>query len=153
MKEVTGDLWTEPCDARVITTNGTVTNIGHGVMGKGLTLDAKRRYPGVDARLGRLLRLHGTHTLLLDEPDGGVPLVALPVKYDWHDKKANLLLIKRSIGELVALADAHPAWQTVILPRPGCGAGRQPWDLIERIIRPLLDDRFTIVWNGTEWQS
>jgi hypothetical protein len=153
MKEITGDLWAQVCDARCITTNGTVTNAGRGVMGRGVARQAKDRYPGIELHLGRMVRRFGNHTqLLVDEPDG-VPLIALPVKHNWPDK-ADLLLIKRSMTELVTLTDTR-GWQVVVLPRPGCGNGKLHWDQVERLITPLLDDRFLVVYAGTgeRWEA
>ena len=151
MKEITGDLWEQLCDARCITTNGTVTNKGAGVMGRGVARQAKVRYPGIEARLGQLVRRYGNHTQLLVEE--GVPLVALPVKHEWPEK-ADLLLIKRSCTELVALADKH-LWHTIVLPRPGCGNGKLHWDQVERVIAPILDERFVVVYAGTgdRWEA
>jgi hypothetical protein len=154
MKEITADLWMQLCDVRCVTTNGTITNIGRGVMGRGVAREAKDRYPGVEAHLGRMLRRFGNHTMLLVEaaPDR-IPLVAIPVKHEWH-QRADLLLVKRSIEELVALTEKQ-GWQNVMLPRPGCGNGQQKWEDVERIVRPLLDDRFTVVYRGTGkyWQA
>ena len=151
MKEIEADLWRMLCDARVVTTNGTITNKGRGVMGKGVAKDAKDRYPGVEAKLGRLLRRDGNHVCVLAEYP--IPLVALPVKHEWH-QKGDYDLIKRSVIELVALVDAR-GWQVVMLPRPGCGNGQLHWVYVEKMIRPLLDDRFTVVSRGTgpKWQA
>jgi hypothetical protein len=154
MKEITGDLWIVVCDARCITTNGTITGALHrGVMGRGVAKQAKDRYPGIEAILGQRLQQHGNHTQLLAEPADGVPLVALPVKRHWMDK-ADFELIKRSLEELVVLTEAR-GWQTVLLPRPGCGNGRQLWEDVEKICRPRLDDRFTVVYRGTgrQWEA
>lgn len=155
MKEMTGDLWMQLCDVRCVMTTGTITNIGHGVRGKGIGLPARQRYPGVEAHLGRMLRRYGNHTLLLVEaaPDR-IPLVSLPMKHRWEDKRADLLLVKRSIEELVVLTDKM-GWTNVLLPRVGCGEGQQKWEDVERLIRPLLDDRFTVVCRGTgrNWEA
>ena len=147
MKEVDGDLWRIICDARVITTNGTITNAGRGVMGKGVARDAKQRYLGVEGKLGRMLAQHGNHVCLLVEPPE-IPLIAMPVKHEWHER-ADYDLIRRSAGELVELVDQHPEWTTVVMPRPGCGNGKLYWANVEKVIRPVLDDRFVVVCRGT----
>lgn len=52
MKEAQGDLWTLPAEFRCITTNGIWSkNTGEAVMGAGVALDAKRRYPDLPRRL------------------------------------------------------------------------------------------------------
>jgi hypothetical protein len=31
------------------------------------------------------------------------------------------------------------------MPRPGCGNGKLDWRVVRLILRPYLDDRFTVV--------
>jgi hypothetical protein len=154
MREAVGDLWVLGGDARCITTNGTLTKTGRGVMGRGVALQAKSRYLGIEKRLANHLRLQGNHVGVLLEvgEDVSVPLVVFPVKHQWHEH-ADLNLIKQSAEELVALADRR-GWQEVLLPRPGCGNGHLSWALVEKIVRPRLDDRFVVVYQGTgpRWQ-
>jgi len=56
--------------------------------------------------------------------------------------KSDLSLIERSAKQLCELTDQND-WKSVVLPRPGCGAGELSW---EREVRPLLagilDQRF-----------
>ncbi len=53
MIEEFGDIWEIPGDARVITTNGVVRKDGACVMGRGVALQAKMRYPGSSSRSAR----------------------------------------------------------------------------------------------------
>lgn len=55
MKEVTGNIWDyhEKGYWIVITTNGTVKANGEAVMGRGVALQAKRKYQGLPWRLGQ----------------------------------------------------------------------------------------------------
>ena len=138
MLEAQGDIWQTEADVRAITTNAVVKESGHAVMGKGIALQARKRYPGVDKKLGQLLQNKGNHVHLL-----ALDLVSFPVKEDWR-APAKLDLIRRSAEELVALADTH-GWEKVILPRPGCGAGQLTWSDVQPIIAPVLDDRFWII--------
>lgn len=50
-------------------------------------------------------------------------------------------LITTSAHELVELANKH-MWMSVVLPRPGCGAGELSWDEVRPILSAILDDRF-----------
>lgn len=146
MIETTGDLWAAPCDARVITTNGTRKVNGRGVMGRGVAWQAAQRYPAMAIRLGEHLKRSGNHVGILFEPPRGPEewaLVVFPVKHQWSDD-ADLGLIERSAGELVALAD-RKGWKQVALPRPGCGNGRRSWEEVRFRIAPILDERFTVV--------
>jgi Macro domain len=155
VREITGDLWAYEADARCITTNGTLTRSGRGVMGRGVAEQAKARYLGIEKRLAGYLRLRGNHVGVLLElsVEVSVPLVVFPVKHEWHEH-ADPNLIKRSADELVALTDER-GWEVVLLPRPGCGNGHLSWALVEKIVRPRLDDRFVVVYQGTgpRWQA
>lgn len=155
MKEEMGNLWEFAGDARCITTNGSIKKDKHGVMGRGVARQAKQYYPGVDELLGAHLEANGNHTGVLVEGNRQtMTLVALPVKRTW-DAKAEVVLIKRSLDELIALADAR-GWKTVILPRPGCGNGRLSWEwVVKPLVESRLDDRFVVVYAGTgrQWDA
>jgi RNase P protein component len=144
MQERAGDLWLVDGDARVITTNGTLKADGRGVMGRGVAKQATERYPMLARRLGRQLIARGNHvSVLLPGDEMTRPLVTFPVKHQWQDR-ASLDLIARSARELVALTTAK-GWQTVVLPRPGCGNGGLDWWQVSLLLAPLLDDRFVVV--------
>jgi hypothetical protein len=151
MKEITGDLWGQICDARVVTTNGSLARQGRGVMGRGVAKEARDHYFAVERKLGRLLRQFGNHVMVLAEEP--IPLIAMPVKHQWHEP-ADYELIRRSAVELVHLVEQRH-WETVVLPRPGCGNGKLYWTHVEKILRPLLDDRFVVVYRGTgkSWEA
>jgi len=55
MKEITGDIWDfyEKGFWIVITTNGNVKDNGEAVMGKGIALQARQRYPLLPSMLGK----------------------------------------------------------------------------------------------------
>lgn len=52
---VTGNMWDsyEVADLFLITTNSTLTRPNKLVMGRGIALQAKERFPGLDTALGR----------------------------------------------------------------------------------------------------
>lgn len=151
MREVTGDIWDFDCDARVIPTNGSVNRHGAAVMGRGVALQCKERYPGIETALGVLLRgvsptkLHCIQWV--PESYGNVVqpdvLVFFPVKFEWR-QKANLSLIIKSSAELLWEAQME-GWNTVALPRVGCGNGGLSWDDVGPILRSIFDDRFVVV--------
>lgn len=155
MLEQQGDLWRVLADARCITTNGvTRPSDGAAAMGKGCALEARRNYPGVDHYLGLLLNANGNHVYVIMEeakeprPSGTWFLVSFPTKHHWRDK-SDLNLIRQSCAELMTLADEHPNWKTILLPRPGCGAGGLAWPTVRKAITPLLDDRVVVINRTT----
>lgn len=147
MIEDYADLWEVDCDARCITTNGTVKSNGRGVMGRGCARQAKHKYVGLEITLGAQLKVHGNHVAILcrtGDTDRPIPLIMFPVKRDWWEH-ADLQLIAYSAEELVALTDRE-GWKRVVLPRPGCGNGGRSWEReVRHLIQPILDDRFRVV--------
>jgi len=143
MLEVYGDIWKYKADAKCITTNGYVRTDGRAVMGRGVALQATKRYPDIALVLGSAIRDNGLHVQILGETDDDGWLVSFPVKYHWREK-ADLELIKDSALELIELTDVQN-WNTVVLPKPGCGNGQLHWKDVKSVLKHLLDDRFHII--------
>ena len=143
MKERDGDIWKAIADYYVITTDGDVRKDGAAVMGRGVALQAKKRFSGIEYTLGRGIQLRGNHVKLIGR------LITFPVKHHWR-QKADLELIKRSANELRNLINdlnvrnmfALPL--RIALPRPGCGNGGLDWKSVKSWIEIVLDDRFTV---------
>lgn len=148
MKEATGDLWSYPADLITITTNGFVKKNGAAVMGAGCAKEAKEKVNNLEYVLGRALDNIGNHTTLLGYyEDKGI--ASLPVKHNFWEK-ADIKLIERSIHELIAITDQH-GFESVVIPRPGCGNGGLLWEDVRGDIMGYLDDRFTIIgYEGEE---
>lgn len=145
MRELVGDLWALPAGARCITTNGIVKSNGEAVMGAGVALSAKQRYPDLPRVLGRLIRQFGNHVHYVGYRDN-VHLYSFPTKNDWRDP-SDPELIERSARELrgILLPDLeriHP----VVMTRPGCGNGGLDWAAVRPIMeKELPEDEFVIV--------
>ncbi len=82
------------------------------------------------------------------EPDNAYFIFSLPTKNEYW-LPSPIVLIERSLKELVSLVDHTYKAQNIVLPRPGCGLGGLDW---ETAVKPLcekyLDDRFTVVHNA-----
>lgn len=140
MQEISGNIWELNCRYRVITTNGVISSTGKAIMGKGIALQARDRYPYVDVILGKLINAHGNHVYFLNDN-----LISFPTKHHWREK-SDIELIKRSAIELVALLKPKLGWDDkVSLPPVGCGNGRLIWKDVKRVIAPILDDHYYIV--------
>ncbi len=141
MREVTGDLWIIKADAKVIPTNGIMRRDGAAVMGRGVALQAKQRYPKIEFALGTLLKNLGNHVYYFYcETD----FLSFPVKHHWKTT-ADLNLIERSCQELVTRVNAQHQWKRIALPRVGCGNGGLDWKDVKPILEKYLDDRFIVV--------
>lgn len=139
MLEECEDFWTVQADLRCITTNGALRRNGNAIMGKGIALEARRRYNNVEAILGSFINRYGNHVFSL-----GYELISFPTKYHWR-LDADIQLIKRSAQELVTLLKNNPA-KRVLLTRPGCGNGSLKWSDVKVVIQDTLaDNKFVII--------
>lgn len=139
MIEVIGDIWKSDAIAKVVTTNGFVKANGDGVMGKGIALEAKKLYLGLESQLGRNIVTFGNvPSILCAYP----MLISLPTKHHWKED-SSIALISVSVIKLRQIVDALNI-PSVAMPRPGCGNGNLDWNDVKKIIRPHLDDRFMV---------
>lgn len=146
MKEITGDIWALHDAGNWITipTNGAVNSRGECVMGRGLALDVKMRWPDFPTYLGDVILRRGNGVIFWWPHR----IVTFPVKHHWRER-ADLDLIKTSAEELVGEQNtkilAREKITTIFLPRVGCGNGRLSWEIVQPILAAILDDRFIIV--------
>lgn len=132
LKFTSGDMFETPADIRVNTVNCV------GVMGAGVALAFKQRYPDMfreykrecDAHLIRPGKLHVWRTF-------GDWVINFPTKRDWRDKSR----YEDIESGLVALRDyllkVGPV--KVALPALGCGHGGLDWTKVSRMIQDHLE--------------
>ena len=139
MVEVSGNIWDYLGRAVIaLTTNGSLTRDGRAVVGRGVARQACSYCPDLPQRLGSLLRRGGNHV----HPLGG-GLVTFPVEETaWSHPDP--MLIARSARELRGLADRE-RWETIVVPRPGCGGGGLDWKDVTPLLQPHFDNRFLVI--------
>jgi hypothetical protein len=142
MTEIKGNIWDFWNKGYwiAITTNVFVRANGKAVMGRGVALQAARRFPELPKRLGSRIQQYGNHVFSFTD----YRLFTFPVKHFWFEK-ADLELIACSARELARDLDGR-----VYLPRPGCGNGQLDWNVVKPMLTGLLDDRFVIVEYDVE---
>lgn len=135
-REVEEDIWSFKSDVKVITTNCIVKRNGAAVMGKGLALQASRRFPKLSLQYGNYLR---------NCNDGSIKpihysdynLIMFPSKYNWRDK-ADYDLIIKSMKGLHDICISNNI-KRVVMPRVGCGDGKLDWNVVKKKISDMLD--------------
>jgi hypothetical protein len=71
-------------------------------------------------------------------------ILTFPVKHRWDDK-ADIDLIIASCYQAMKMADKFD-WDTIVIPRPGCGSGRLNYEQdVKPRISQILDDRFVVI--------
>lgn len=142
MLEVKGNIWDfyDKGETICITTNKIVKKSNCAlVMGKGLALEAKNRFPGIEIDWGRAVLFSGGKTCYFPLQR----LIMFPTKDHWKNP-STIELIRQSFWELTQLMDSYKLGK-VYLPKVGCGNGGLSWeeDVLPRIKQ--LDDRFIFV--------
>lgn len=137
MLEINCDLW-DFDGYKAITTNGIVKPDGRLVMGAGVAKQARERYKDIDAQLGAYVKKWGNRCFILPKWQ----MISFPTKEHFRDL-SSFSLIEQSCRQAMEIADKYKI-KKVGMTRPGCGNGGRSWDVIKKLIEPLLDDRFTI---------
>ena len=137
MQLIEGNLWKfhTPANWIVIPTNGSIRHDGACVMGRGVALQAKKRYSDLPYELGQYIRRFGNVVHTFRE----YGLLSFPVKHKWFEK-ADLELIEQSAKQLLYVVD-----RPIYLPMVGCGNGRLAWKDVKPVLDKYFDDTFTVV--------
>lgn len=135
MLEETGDLWTKHAEGYWIgiPTNGCLAS-GNLVMGAGLALAAKNKYPQLPSRLGEHVIHQGNTVCFVGE----LKIFSFPTKYHWTEP-GSLDLIEegcRRLQLLLPFYDPLPFY----IPKIGCGLGGLQWFDVKAICDKYLSD-------------
>ena len=141
MKIVTGDIWDHPADVVCIPINGFIKRNGAAVMGRGVALQAKDKFAGLEFTVGDHLKWEGNVVGLIDWFEHWFLL--FPTKHHWS-QPSDLDLIETSARQLREIALAAPD-TTYVLPRPGCGNGGLDWEEVGPRIAGLLPDNVHVI--------
>lgn len=141
MNEIFGNIWDyyESGGVIVVTTNGDINSRGECVMGRGIALQVKNRFPEFPKKLANHIRKHGNNVGYFSI----YRIFTFPVKHHWFEK-ADLNLIERSAFQLKESVDKLRL-ERVFMVRPGCSNGRLMWEDVKSVIEKHLDDRFLVV--------
>lgn len=134
---IEGDIFTSPAQVIVNTVN-TV-----GVMGKGLALSFKQRYPDMFERYKTACEKHQLtigKLMLVYEPDHW--LLLFPTKENWRNPSRIEYIEKGLMKFTDTYADKNIT--SVAFPRLGCGNGELDWEevrpIMEKYLKPLPID-------------
>jgi hypothetical protein len=113
------------------------------VMGRGVALQAKLRFPGIANRLAQRVKEFGNICCVL--PD--LRLVTLPTKRHWRED-SDLRLIVDSVASLGILL-RHIDIARIYVPRPGCGNGGLQWNDVRQYLlsQTSISDRIIFIDN------
>lgn len=148
MREIMGNLfdYAGPGSVLIIPTNGNVTAYGKAVMGKGVALQAKQRWPKLPGDLGKALKRDGNRIAHFgyQSENGFERVITFPTKENWPDN-STLALIEKNASALANYCAGIGKDLSFYLPRLGCGEGGLQWEAVQPLLARWLDDRFVVV--------
>ena len=127
-----------------------------GVMGAGLALSFKQRFPQIDAPYRKACE---TGELAIGRPlwisVGTRWIVCLPTKDDWR-QPSTLPYVRLALrGLVIGMRERHLT--SVALPAIGCGLGGLSWDDVQLEIRQAFEGSDATVWvhppKGRRWEK
>lgn len=146
MQEIKGNLWDyygKPNHIVCITTNCSLKSDLHtAVMGKGIAKEALDRFPGIDLKLGNIIR-KGLGSRCFELVPG---VWSFPTKNDW--RQPSFLEFIDGSARSLRLISTSDVWRnhTFIIPRPGCGCGGLDWRDVKLGLELIFsEDRFKII--------
>lgn len=144
MREAVGDVFEYTgADALCIPICWVLKKNGEAVMGAGVAREAAKRWPTLPRVFGEQIQRAPDAPHVPIYAMGDFWLACVPTKRGWRDP-SDLSLIAASVADLVYQAGGF-GWQTVVLPRLGCGLGGLSWpDQVRPVLARLLDDRFVV---------
>lgn len=136
--ERTGSIWDSGCQATVITVN-TV-----GVMGKGIALEAKQRFPHIFKPYERACSRGelGIGNCIVMKTSEDHSVILLPTKKHWRDP-SKYHYINVGVDVLMEAVDDY-GFDTIAVPALGCGNGGLDWKIVYGTLIHVLHDHPSI---------
>jgi O-acetyl-ADP-ribose deacetylase (regulator of RNase III) len=126
-----GNLFDSKCQVLVNTVNCI------GVMGKGIALEFKRRYPKMFLHYKRLCDLSLIHPGVLYIYRDETPwVINFPTKEDWRNN-SKLEYIEKGLITLVHMIDEYKI-TSIAIPALGCSNGKLNWKDVKQLIETYL---------------
>lgn len=139
--EVDKNLWDFDLNQcyRVITTNGNIKKNGKAVMGKGIALQAVKRYPELPIKLAEHIKNRGNVVKIFNE----YKIITFPTKNNWWER-SSYELIRKSCHDLFESCIIYGI-DKFVMPKVGCSNGGLEWDTVRKIIYEELDDDYLYI--------
>ena len=129
--ETQGNIFDSLCDVIVIPVNR------FGIMGKGLALEAKHRYPEVFNAYRKKCLDETFHHIACFTAFDGRHVICLATKHHWRND-GSLTLVEDGLKTIVAMMPLSFI-KSIAFPKIGCGLGNLEWD---KEVYPLLKKYF-----------
>ena len=128
-----GDIFNSKCEALVNPVNTK------GVMGKGLALAFKNKYPAHFANYQRACKSGEmtTEKVLAYQEINGPMIICLATKDDWRDS-SKIEYVSAGLDDLVKQIKALGV-RSIAIPKLGCGLGGLDWNKV----RPLIVEKLS----------
>lgn len=142
----------------IITTNLQTNVKGNAVMGRGIALEARKRFPRCDEVLGNHLRTDNRehYTQIAHKRDCDLIVCAVPTKDHWKNPSTPQL-IERALQSIIRIEVDIVQMGLIpifLIPELGCGNGGLSWpDVKPLFTKYLVSNQFIIVHPALAYAS
>ena len=143
IQPVKQDLWWAEADLIVVPTNSTLDKRGHLVMGAGVALGAKRRYPDLPRLAGQMIVplctvRYPQYNLIRIRVSHHTEIGLLQTKTDWK-LPSNPTLVRKSLKALHFAIESNDI-KSIAMPLPGAGRGGLRKEVSLALVNEELED-------------
>lgn len=115
-----------------------------GIMGKGLALEIKKKYPSVFLQYRKFCKsgelVIGKVLLVKTKEEQPKYIINFPTKNHWRNP-SEYSYIKLGLGSLKSLLKKYqPKINSIAIPALGCGLGGLKWEEVSKMIEESLKD-------------
>lgn len=138
IKVIQGDIWDYHKKGHFITvtTNCNKKANGQVVMGKGIALQAKQRFPDIPRKLGEVTDLRSVVVFPEER------IITFPTKINWYEN-STIELISSSFAQLIIVVSTMlpERMKPVYCVKFGCSNGRLNWETqVRPVLEPFVDE-------------
>jgi len=136
---IKGNIWDYHSKGHFITvtTNCNLKSNGDAVMGKGIALQAKNRFPDLPKLVGQVIKQHG-HSFCAFPVER---IITVPTKVNWYEE-SSLELIAASFAQLIIVAHTMlpDRLRPIYCVKFGCSNGHRDWETeVMPLLEPFID--------------
>ena len=151
MIEIYGDYWDfarkfDKKFAMSVTTNGIVDKYGNLVMGGGIALQFRHKFPFLPKSLA-MVKTVGNVPIFISNKDPNFPnsvgIINLPTK-EHYSLPSTEKIVSNSLDRLDSLLDELNI-PYVLTVRPGCGLGMLLWADVKKMMETKKHERYIVI--------
>jgi len=149
IKVIQGNIWDHHAKGHyiTITVNCNIKTNGHAVMGAGIALEVKQRFPDLPRKLGEVKERRAVVVFPEER------IITFPTKINWYES-STVELISSSLAQLIIVSNTMipDLKKPIYCVKFGCSNGRLSWEKdVRPAIEPFINEADFVFVDRTSW--